>query len=128
MSNPQQPEIGRSRKTPAQNPDAAAGVIEGQKQPGTGGPEGPVPEDNQPGHHPAEEQDKPDLQAFAERMGTAPPENRSDPDRPTERSPVAAVSSAVQSKRSQIGLGAVLAGVGVVAGLMLLKKRRRSRS
>lgn len=29
---------------------------------------GPVPEENSPGHHPAHEQDKPDLDAFAARF------------------------------------------------------------
>lgn len=73
MSNPQQPELARSRKTPAQDQDAVAGVVEGQHQPGTSAPTGPVPVDNQPGHHPAHEQDKPDLDKFAERLGVVEP-------------------------------------------------------
>jgi hypothetical protein len=32
---------------------------------------GPVPEENKPGHHPAREQDKPDPDAFARRLGLA---------------------------------------------------------
>lgn len=71
MSKPQQPEIARSRKTPSQDPDSAAAVIEGSRPPVDDGAQGPVPPDNQPGHHPPEEQDKPDLNAFAERLGTA---------------------------------------------------------
>ena len=35
-------------------------------------PIGPVPEDNQPGHHPEHEQDQPDLDAFARRLSIAP--------------------------------------------------------
>ena len=31
-----------------------------------------VPPENQPGHHPPEEQDKPDLDAFAAKLGTDP--------------------------------------------------------
>jgi hypothetical protein len=31
-----------------------------------------VPPDNQPGHHPDKEQDKPDLDAFAAKLGTDP--------------------------------------------------------
>src|SRR3954452_21339888 len=69
MSNPQQPELARSRKTPAQDPDSVAGVLEAQDQPGAGGPSGPIPVATQPGHHPAHEQDKPDLNAFAEKLG-----------------------------------------------------------
>src|SRR5919206_4315363 len=76
MSNPQQPELARSRKTPAQDQDAVAGVLEGQQDVGADAPRGPVPVDNQPGHHPAEEQDKPDINAFAEKLGTMPPQER----------------------------------------------------
>jgi hypothetical protein len=32
---------------------------------------GPIPEDNKPGHHPRREQDKPDPEAFARRLGLA---------------------------------------------------------
>lgn len=74
MSKPQQPEIGRSRRTPSQDPDSAATVIQGSRPVEDDGPRGPVPPDNQPGHHPTREQDRPDLGAFAERLGTAPGE------------------------------------------------------
>lgn len=40
--------------------------------PGESGPIGPVPEDNQPGHHPDREQDQPDLDAFARRLSIIP--------------------------------------------------------
>jgi hypothetical protein len=73
MSNPQQPELARSRKVPHQDQDAVAGAVEGQRQPDAEAPRGPVPPENQPGHHPPEEQDKPDLDAFAERMGIVEP-------------------------------------------------------
>jgi hypothetical protein len=69
MSNPQQPELARNRKTPGLAPDAASAVIEGQGVPDSGGPSGPVPAENQPGHHPSTEQDKPDLDAFAAKLG-----------------------------------------------------------
>ena len=52
MANPHVPDLG----TPGV-PDA---------------PEGPVPPDNQPGHHPRQEQDTPDLDAFATRLGVVP--------------------------------------------------------
>jgi hypothetical protein len=71
MSNPQQPELARNRKTPGLAPDAASAVIEGQGVPESGGPSGPVPAENQPGHHPSKEQDKPDLDAFAAKLGVA---------------------------------------------------------
>jgi hypothetical protein len=56
MTTPQQPELARSRRSEV---DPAAAKTR------TGGPTtakgrtGPVPEDNLPGHHPEEEQDKP---------------------------------------------------------------------
>jgi hypothetical protein len=90
MSNPQQPELARSRKTPAQDQDAVAAVVEGQRIPESEGPTGPVPVDNQPGHHPPKEQDKPDIDAFAERLGTVAPTEPalgSPPTEPTGGSP-----------------------------------------
>ena len=56
MSNPQQPEIRRSER--GEIVQDAAQARTGQK-----GRTGPVPEDNQPGHHPEHEQDQPDLPA-----------------------------------------------------------------
>ena len=48
------------------------------RNPGDSGPTGPVPADNQPGHHPETEQDRPDLDAFARKLSIAPdpPEDR----------------------------------------------------
>ena len=71
MARPQQPELARSAKTDL-DPDHVETGLQGQKQPATGGETGPIPADNQPGHHPPEEQDKPDLDAFAEKLGTKP--------------------------------------------------------
>ncbi len=34
--------------------------------------DGPIPEEQQPGHQPAQDADKPDLDAFAERLGVVP--------------------------------------------------------
>ena len=56
MSNPQSPDIRRSGR---------GEIVQDAAKTRTGGPTddkgntGPVPEDNQPGHHPDEEQDKP---------------------------------------------------------------------
>ena len=71
MSRPQRPELARSAKTDL-DPDHVETGLQGQKKPASGGETGPVPPENQPGHHPPEEQDKPDLDAFAARLGTAP--------------------------------------------------------
>ena len=114
MSNPQQPELARSRKTPAQDPDSAAAVIEGERGLGSDAPRGPVPPENQPGHHPPEEQDKPDLDAFAERLGVT---GASAP----EPAPIAAV------KRSPAAGAAVVAVVVLLLGVVLGRRRRRAR-
>jgi hypothetical protein len=71
MARPQQPELARSAKTDL-DPDHIETGLQGQKAPATGGETGPVPPDNQPRHHPANEQDKPDLDAFAAKLGTDP--------------------------------------------------------
>ena len=71
MGRPQQPELARSAKTDL-DPDHVETGLQGQKRPSSGGETGPIPPENQPGHHPPEEQDKPDLDAFAARLGTDP--------------------------------------------------------
>lgn len=71
MARPQQPELARSAKTDL-DPDHIETGLQGQKAPAVGGETGPVPPGNQPGHHPSKEQDKPDLDAFAARLGTDP--------------------------------------------------------
>jgi hypothetical protein len=71
MSRPQQPELARSAKTDL-DPDHVETGLQGQRHPGSAGETGPVPPENQPGHHPPKEQDKPDLDAFAARLGTDP--------------------------------------------------------
>ena len=58
MSKPQQPELHRSGKG-ATDPASAKANAELNDKPGPAGAAGPIPEDNLPGHHPEEEQDKP---------------------------------------------------------------------
>jgi hypothetical protein len=72
MSKPQQPELRRSGFVPALDPDATESELAAHERPGTKGRTGPVPEEQRPGHHPDEEQDKPDLDKFAERLGIVP--------------------------------------------------------
>jgi hypothetical protein len=131
MSNPQQPELARSRKTPAQDADAVAGVLEGQRDPGAEAPRGPVPPENQPGHHPAEEQDKPDMKAFAEKLGTVEPSERESEPGPASVAGAGGQSSnplsAVAGRRSIVAAVAALAAVllAVVAGRRRRSRRRR---
>ena len=120
MSNPQQPELARSRKTPAQDQDAVAGVVEGQRAPRADAPRGPVPPENQPGHHPADEQDKPDLNAFAEKLGTMEPSERSET---PERRESPATS---RSRKMRVGVAAAFVTVLAIGVAVVTGRRRRS--
>lgn len=60
MSTPQQPELHRSGRGEA-DPRSAKTKVETESGGAAAGDGGPVPEENVPGHHPEEEQDKPDL-------------------------------------------------------------------
>lgn len=68
MARPQSSELRRSGTTPAFEPDSISSRLEAHDRPGSSGDTGPVPEANMPGHHPEHDQDKPDLDAFAERF------------------------------------------------------------
>jgi hypothetical protein len=57
MSKPQQPELHRSGLGATDPASAKAAEVGGAGRPAGAG--GPVPEDNVPGHHPQDEQDKP---------------------------------------------------------------------
>ena len=58
MPKPQQPEIRRSERG-AVDDSSVTEALTAREVPGTSGAPGAVPEDNQPGHHPEQEQDKP---------------------------------------------------------------------
>lgn len=125
MSNPQQPEFARSRKTPAQDQDAVATVVDGQQIPGVDAPGGPIPADNQPGHHPAVEQDEPPLEKFAAKLGTMEPEERKEvlkDEPPSVVNPPPAPAPAAR-RSALVGIAAAVAVVlAVVVG-----RRWRSR-
>jgi hypothetical protein len=63
MATPQQPELRRSGDNALQ-PGGPDDVAAAPSKPDVGGDTGPVPSDNLPGHHPADEQDKPDPDDF----------------------------------------------------------------
>ena len=71
MARPQQEELSRSGHNalePEGPPPGTPGPDSGEGRPGL------VPEANRPGHHPDHDQDKPDLDDFAERLGIDEPE------------------------------------------------------
>lgn len=124
MSNPQQPELARSRRTPALDPDAAAAVIDGQGVPGTDAPGGPIPADNQPGHHPAVEQDKPPMEKFAAKLGTMEPEERKEVLKDEPTSVVNPAPAPAARRTALVAIAAVVAVVlAVVAGRRIRARR-----
>lgn len=66
MVKPQQPELRRSEYG-ATSEDAIKGFLTAQDEPVEDGNSGPVPADNQPGHHPEVEQDQPSGDDFVAR-------------------------------------------------------------
>ncbi len=124
MSNPQQPELARSRKTPAQDADAVAGVLDGQRDIGADAPRGPVPPENQPGHHPTDEQDKPDLDKFAAKLGTMEPDERKEVLKDEPPSVVNPVPAKAGRRNALVGVGALVALIlAVVAGRRIRSRR-----
>jgi hypothetical protein len=122
MSNPQQPELARSRKTPAQDQDAVAGVLDGQQDVGADAPRGPIPPENQPGHHPAEEQDKPPLDKFAAKLGTMEPSEREEVLKDEQRTPASMPAPA--KRTALVGVAALVALiVAVLAGRRIRSRR-----
>jgi hypothetical protein len=125
MSNPQQPELARSRKTPAQDQDAVAGVLDGQREVGADAPRGPVPPENQAGHHPAEEQDKPDLDKFAAKLGTMEPAEREEvlkDEPPSVVNPTAGRRN-VAPRAAAVAAAALAVLLGVILGRRLRRRR-----
>lgn len=112
MPNPQQEELRRSGNVPALNPDAVEAARAADRRIAENESRAPVPPDQRPGHHPGRDQDKPDLDAFAEALGVpaddASPATR---DRPSTRTIVLAA----------VGVGLA----GAVAWAVLRRTRRR---
>jgi hypothetical protein len=113
MANPMQPELRRSEQVEALSPNATAGRQAARDHPSKGGSDtiGPIPEDNLPGSHPDHEQDQPDPDSFAAKLGIVSDTERSgDPDEHIE--------SGEASTRA--GVGRVIAGgISVTSHLVL---------
>mgnify|MGYP003138618756 FL=1 len=126
MAKPQQAELRRSGKVPALDPDASVSKLSAQDAPTTSGPDGTIPEDQRPGHHPDQEQDKPDMDAFAERLGIVSEEEEpADAPHVEEDSTVTRLQpkpakKAGRDKPSFSPIG--LALVGPVTGFLIAKK------
>jgi hypothetical protein len=97
MARPQQPELARSGKTDL-DPDHIGTELEARKPVRPGGRTGPVPPENQPGHHPSDDQDKPDLDAFAAKLTG---DDRPADDRPADDRPAAAAPETPPAPRAE---------------------------
>lgn len=86
-------------------------------------PGGPVPVDNQPGHHPEQEQDKPDLDAFAERLGVT---EESGADARTVADSPAPAPPGPRGVKAVVA--ALVAAVAVVVGVLARRRRRSHRT
>ena len=69
MSTPQQPELRRSGLGQSDPASAKSDVEVTTRAPSGDAGIGPVPEDNEPGHHPDIEQDQPDPDEAAAKLG-----------------------------------------------------------
>src|SRR5581483_12379594 len=118
MTTSQQPELRRSgHSTVAPDVPPPLGP-----DPERAEHEGPVPEANRPGHHPDHEQDKPDLDAVAERLGTRPLSATPDTaEHVTLPKPVEKVAYGVGIA---IGIGSAVAGTAWHAGERLYERVR----
>ncbi|MCO8127327.1 hypothetical protein NHL50_08905 [Acidimicrobiia bacterium EGI L10123] len=130
MAKPQQAELRRSGKVPALDPDASVSKLSAQDAPTTSGSDGTIPEDQRPGHHPDQEQDKPDMDAFAERLGVVS-EDEEPADAPhveedstvTRLQPKADAKAAKKTGRAKPSFSPIgLALVGPVTGFLIAKK------
>lgn len=90
------------------------------------GTTGPVPEANSPGHHPEHDQDRPDLDAFAERFSGRPLD-----DLPSDTGVLddhyGAADDQRSTGRSLTRWAAPVAGIAAVAVLIAVVVRRRRR-
>ena len=139
MAKPQQAELRRSGKVPALDPDASVAKLSAQDAPTTSKTEGDIPEDQRPGHHPEHEQDKPDMDKFAERLGIVsedeePPEAphvdedstvtrlkpKAERQKPEPEKATSSKASKQDDKRTFSPIG--LALVGPVTGILIAKK------
>ena len=122
MPNPQQPELRRSGEVPALNPDAVEGELAAHDRPSDNGPVGEIPDEQRPGHHPDHEQDKPDLDAFAARLGVA-----AEGDEPADAPHLTEVSDELSPARwrSQWKRMLVPAVAAVGIALVLVRRLRR---
>jgi len=83
-------------------------------------PSGPVPVENQPGHHPEAEQDKPNLDKFAAKLGIV-----DEPEGDDAAQPRPQAAPAGRKVPTFAVAGAVAALLAAVAAVVVRRRRRR---
>ena len=126
MAKPQQPELRRSERVPALSPDASEAELSAQSIPSTTDPDAPVPDEQRPGHDLEVDQDKPDMDAMAERLGVVPEGDEPD-DAPslTEVEPDEPFAIAAIRKRRRaiaLAIGVPVATFVIVRGILRLRR------
>lgn len=125
MAKPQQPELRRSERVPALDPDASESVLSAETVPSSTDPDGPIPAEQRPGHRPEHEQDKPDMDAMAERLGVVPEGDEPD-DAPslTEVEPEEPYAiTAIRKRRKALALVIALPAAAAVLIREVLRRR-----
>lgn len=121
MPNPQQAELRRSERIPSLTPDASEAALSAEKTPTPTDPRAPVPDEQRPGHDAAHDQDKPDMDAMAERLGVRPPE--SEQQAPAEDG--GQVRGRIRRRQKRTLVAIVVVGSGVAYGVIRRFIRRR---
>jgi hypothetical protein len=131
MPNPQQPEVRRSERVPALDPDATEAVVTAERhEKGVApaaptDPDAPVPAEQRPGHDPERDQDKPPLDEVAERLGVpaegdepadAPSVTDTEPDEPL-------IITTMRKRRRAVVLALALPAAAVVAIRQVFRRR-----
>ncbi len=133
MPNPQQPEVRRSERVPALDPDASEAVVTAERhEKGVApadptDPDAPVPDEQRPGHSPEHDEDKPPLDAVAERLGV-PAEGDEPDDAPsvTSSEPEPAeplIITTMRKRRRALALAIALPAAALVAVRQILRRR-----
>jgi hypothetical protein len=137
MGRPQQPEIARSGRTEL-DPDSIGTELESRKAPQNKGRTGPVPPENQPGHHPEQEADQPDLDAFVSRLtgeeedgaqaeaAPSPREERPSHLEAQTARPEASFTPNHATRRRAVAAGMALSGLWLTVRMLSRRKERLS--
>ncbi len=88
-------------------------------------PDGPIPEEQQPGRQPTHQADKPDMDAFAERLGVV--KDGDEPDGApsvTADEPASPTIAHIRSRQRTVAMVVTVVAIGLtIAGVRRLRRR-----